>query len=118
MKLLTYAIFLFVLVFSSGCTTLDKMDMRALTKFEPIAEHGTYQLWRYETIAPPLQYGLDEAGENTRMKWLISYLQMNNMPVNYEVVEKKVIKTGDALVGPIYTIIYTIKIIKDTTVFK
>ena len=112
---LTVVIASFFVILMSGCSTIDQHDRGALTKFEPISEYNTYDLWRYEAIAMTVSssYGMTDEGEATRMRWLIEQMQMNNLPiVGYEVVDKKTVLLRQGWAGASYRIIYTVKIPK------
>lgn len=112
---LTVVIASFFVILISGCSTIDKHDRGGLTKFDPISEYNTYDLWRYEAIAMTVisSYGMTDEGEATRMRWLIELMQMNNLPiVNYEIVDKKTVLLREGWAGASYRIIYTVKIPK------
>lgn len=97
----------------SGCAVVDKADRSALTKFEPMSTNQEYSIWRYEAVTQPLGHDLDESGEETRMRWLVEYMQMNNLPaLGYEILDKKIIKIGQSFIGNAHRIIYTVKIPK------
>ena len=105
---------IFVL-FISGCSTLDQHDRGALTKFDPISEYNTYDLWRYEAIAMTASSssGVTDEAEATRMRWLIEQIQMNNLSiVGYEIVDRKTVLLRQGWGGASYRIIYTVKIPK------
>lgn len=104
-----------VVLFIAGCSTIDQHDRGGLTKFDPVSEHNTYDIWRYEAIAMTVisSYGMTDEGEATRMRWLIEQIQMNNLPIlGYEIVDRKTVLIRQGWGGASYRIIYTVKIPK------
>jgi hypothetical protein len=108
-------LFVLSIVLFTGCAAIDEHDRAGMTKLTPISESKEYGLWRYEVLAMTVinNYGLGEAGEATRMRWLIEVMQLNKLPtVGYEIIDKKTVAIRQASHASSYNVIYTVKIPK------
>jgi hypothetical protein len=117
-----YRKYLFLLQISiSGCATIDSYDSRALTRFDPISQNGTHEIWKYEAFVPAGggSYGLNELGDATRKRWLLEHLRMNSLsPTDYEIIETKTSVAGEGWAGNSHRIFYFVKAIKESSGVK
>jgi hypothetical protein len=112
MKINIRVLYSFLLVFT-GCAFIDTHDSRALTRFDPINQNEDYEIWKYEAFVPAGggDYGFNDLGEATRMRWLVEHLRINNLSsIDYEIVDKKTSIAAEAWAGKSYKIFYFVKI--------
>lgn len=100
-----------VLITCVGCQTLD-FELTGIRRVKSTKKHDIFE---YTAFASP-SYPLDsDEAEQTRMEWLERHLRFISRKYgystdNYEILSRKVVKTGEGLLSDTHNIFYKVRV--------